>query len=85
MHECIDMIRTFEQESEVSLQFAMVGCKKYVSVCRPLVRVKKANDVADGLINKLVFDMRHRVDFTDLVSCHVGWDKFSWRFKIGPK
>ena len=63
----------------------MVGRKKYVSVSQPLLRVKKANDVADGLINKLVFDMRHRVDFADLVGSHFGWNKFSWRLKIGPK
>src|SRR5215469_2464506 len=70
-HERIDVIWTLEQQSEVTLQLAVIGGEKDVGARIPAALDNAPDHPAARLIDQLVLDVNHRVDLAHLVVCHL--------------
>ena len=84
-HECINVIRTLEQQSEVTLKFTMVSGKYDVCIFIPTFLPQPINHLSTGFIDQFIFDMGHGINFSHLIRCHLLRDEFSRRFKVRPE
>lgn len=67
------VIRALEQQPVIALQLAVVRREEDVGVVVDALRAQKREDTADRVVDELVLDLDHRVDFAELVVCHRVW------------
>ncbi|CAB4577560.1 unannotated protein [freshwater metagenome] len=61
------MIRALEEQPEIALELAVIGGEDDVEVIAPPLCLDCRENSTDGFVDEFVFDMRHRVDFANLI------------------
>ena len=79
------MVRPFEQEPVVALEFTVVGSEYHISLGRPALVSEGVQHPAQGLVDQLVLDMGHGVDLAYLVGGETGWGPVGWSLVVGDQ
>ncbi len=81
-HQRIAVIRPFEQQPVVALQFAVVGGEQHVGVVAPAAPFDAREHAAARVVDQFVLDVVHRVDLAHLVRSQIARTKAARRFQI---
>ena len=84
-HQGIAVIRTFEQQPEIALQFTVIGGEQDIGVIQPTPRGELIDDASAGGVNQFVLNVIHRIDFANLIRRQIGGTKISRRFQVAPQ
>ena len=69
MHQGVDVIRTFEQQPEIALEFAVIGGEDHVGLVGPAPRRDLVQDTSERFVDEFAL---HRVAGVDLTNLVVG-------------
>lgn len=76
------MVGALEEESEVTLQFAVVAREDDVDVVTPALVLDARQHAPDGLVNEFHLDRVERVHFSNLVRRHGGGNPLRRRLVV---